>query len=220
MDDDVELDDGDGYSGAQVCVVPLYFWYVAGCRAVVLAACGTSQRYSGLHCKCTPQIPLACLASALINVSCAYCPLQGFSVGPFLQQALSALAGATDRLSDIVYDYAPDGISRPTVSPPSAHCLISRAIFRTFIMRGCFGPGLLLRVRGTKPCCVVRVQVTLAVRTGLVLVLIGFARSILGVRCCLQLPSFVGSSMQCVGSGKCCACMVLKQTSVWGRSSC
>ena len=30
-------------------------------------------------------------------------------------------------------------------------------------------------------CCLVRAQVTLAVRTGLLLVLIGFARSILGV---------------------------------------
>ncbi|EIE20187.1 hypothetical protein COCSUDRAFT_34065 [Coccomyxa subellipsoidea C-169] len=61
---------------------------------------------------------------------------EGFSLGGILGQAWSALLGVTDRLTDIVYDYVPDDVSRPTVN--------------------------------------------LAVKAGLLLVIIGFARSILG----------------------------------------
>lgn len=51
--------------------------------------------------------------------------LQGFSLGGILGQAWSALLGVTDRLTDIVYDYVPDDVSRPTVrAPPHGvqHC--------------------------------------------------------------------------------------------------
>ncbi|KAK9901308.1 hypothetical protein WJX75_005640 [Coccomyxa subellipsoidea] len=61
---------------------------------------------------------------------------RGFSLGAILGQAWSALLGVTDRLTDLVYDYVPADVSRPTVH--------------------------------------------LAVNAGLLLVLIGFARSILG----------------------------------------
>ena len=40
---------------------------------------------------------------------------QGFSIGPILRQGWSAAAGATDRLTDTLYDYVPEGVSRATV---------------------------------------------------------------------------------------------------------
>ena len=40
---------------------------------------------------------------------------QGFGIGPILRQGWSAAAGATDRLTDTLYDYVPEGVSRATV---------------------------------------------------------------------------------------------------------
>ena len=43
---------------------------------------------------------------------------QGFSIGPILRQGWSAAAGATDRLTDTLYDYVPEEVSRSTVRAP------------------------------------------------------------------------------------------------------
>jgi len=41
--------------------------------------------------------------------------MQGFGLGAVLGQAWSALLGVTDRLTDVVYDYVPENVSRSTV---------------------------------------------------------------------------------------------------------
>ena len=45
---------------------------------------------------------------------------QGFSIGPILRQGWAAAAGATDRLTDTLYDYVPDGVSRAMVRTQSS----------------------------------------------------------------------------------------------------
>ncbi len=103
-------------------------------------------------------------------------------VQPVLKQVWAAASQAVDRLVDIAEDYAPEGVSRgaarhrcsslwPLDGWGAALCMSSRLV-ATYPTPGECGRG---------DSCEPSVQVSLGVRAALVLLLVGFARSLLGV---------------------------------------
>jgi len=104
-------------------------------------------------------------------------------VQPVLKQVWAAASQAVDRLVDIAEDYAPEGVSRgaarhrcsslwPLDGWGSAALCTSSRLIATYPSPGECGRG---------DSCELSVQVSLGVRAALVLLLVGFARSLLGV---------------------------------------
>ena len=75
---------------------------------------------------------------------------QGFSIGPILRQGWSAAASVTDRLTDTLYDYAPEEVSRSTVRVPKESRLTAVACMCVSVSGGVIPP--VRPVTGMRQC--------------------------------------------------------------------